>query len=181
MRVVGGKAKGRQLKVVPGDTTRPILDRVKTALFDIIRFEIQDAIVLDVFAGTGAVGIEALSQGAKHCTFLDLAKAATKVIKSNVETCELEDQAEIRNTDSFKYIRNTSKSFDLIYVAPPQYKTIWVDMMRLLAERPELLNSDGSIIVQIDPKEYEELQLETMEEIKQKKYGNTTLVFYKLN
>ena len=121
MRVVGGKAKGRQLKVVPGDTTRPILDRVKTALFDIIRFEIQDATILDVFVGTGAVGIEALSQGAKHCTFLDLAKAAAKVIKSNVETCELEDQAEIRNTDSFKYIRNTSKSFDLIYVAPVSY------------------------------------------------------------
>jgi 16S rRNA (guanine(966)-N(2))-methyltransferase RsmD len=86
MRVIAGTAKGRKLLAVPGDGTRPILDRVKTPLFDILRPEIQGARVLDLFAGSGAVGIEALSQGAAHCTFLDLSRPAIDTIKANLET-----------------------------------------------------------------------------------------------
>lgn len=178
MRVIGGTAKGRALKAVPGDSTRPILDRVKTPLFDILRPTIAGISVLDLFGGTGAVGIEALSQGAGHCVFLDTNARAVATIKDNLNTCGLSDRAEVRHTDAFIYLKNSTKSFDLIYVAPPQYEGIWIEAMRALAERPHLLTDRGNVIVQIDPKEYEALDLSTLHETARRKYGNTVLVFF---
>jgi 16S rRNA (guanine966-N2)-methyltransferase len=178
MRVIGGSAKGRSLKSVPGDSTRPILDRVKTPLFDILRPALQGKAVLDLFGGTGAVGIEALSQGAASCVFLDTNAKAVSTIRDNLETCDLTERGEVRHTDAFIYLKNAAKSFDLIYVAPPQYKGIWIEALRMIAERPHLLAHDGQVIVQIDPKEYESVQLETLRETQQRKYGNTVLVFY---
>jgi len=178
MRVIGGTAKGRPLKAVPGDSTRPILDRVKTPLFDILRPTLQGIAMLDLFGGTGAVGIEALSQGAGHCVFLDTNARAVATIKDNLTTCGLTDRAEVRHTDAFIYLKHTQKSFDLIFVAPPQYKGIWVEAMRSIAERPHLVAEGGQIIVQIDPKEYEELDLGTLKETAQRKYGNTILMFF---
>ena len=179
MRVVGGRAKGRKLKAVPGQTTRPALDRVRTALFDTLGEEIVEKRVLDLFSGTGAIGIEALSRGAKHCVFLDLARRAHKTIVENLETTELSDLAETRHTDAFAYLKNCSKEFDLVYVAPPQYQTLWSQAMYALAERPEIVADTGQVIVQIDPSEYEALGLVAFEEVSQRKYGNTLLVFYK--
>ena len=178
MRVVSGKARGISLKPVPGDGTRPILDRVKTALFDILRPRIQGIRVLDLFGGAGSVGIEALSQGAEHCVFLDLSAAAVKTIKDNLAATRLTEQAEVRHTDAFGYLRHTAKSFDLIYVAPPQYESLWVQAMHIIAERPELVTETGLVIVQIDPKEYEQLSLSAFKETSQRKYGNTLLLFY---
>ena len=178
MRVIGGTAKGRLLKAVPGDGTRPILDRVKTPLFDILRPTLPGAVILDLFAGTGAVGIEALSQGAQSCVFLDTNAKAVATIRDNLSTCGLLNKAEVRHTDAFIFLKNSGKQFDLIYVAPPQYKGIWIEAMRTIAERPQLLLEQGQIIVQIDPKEYEPLELETLKETQQRRYGNTILVFY---
>lgn len=178
MRVVSGLAKGRNLLAVPGDTTRPILDRIKTALFDILRPSIDGAEVLDLFAGSGSVGIEALSQGAAHCVFLDIAPKAIETIRKNVSTCGFDDKAEIRSNDAFTYLRNTRKAFDLIYVAPPQYKGIWVEAMHFIAERPALVKPGGMIVVQIDPKEYENLSVAAFIESDSRTYGNTQLVFY---
>lgn len=180
MRVIGGSAKGRALKAVPGDSTRPILDRVKVPLFDILRPQLEGISVLDLFGGTGSVGIEALSQGAQHCVFLDTNARAVATIKHNLEVTDLAAKAEVRHTDAFVYLKNTTRGFDLIYVAPPQYKGIWIEAMRLIAERPHLINSGGQVIVQIDPKEYEQLDLETLEEAQQRKYGSTILVFYQV-
>ena len=178
MRVIGGTAKGRALKAVPGDSTRPILDRVKVPLFDILRPSLEGIAMLDLFGGTGSVGIEALSQGAAHCVFLDTNAKAVKVIKENLETTQLSDRAEVRHTDAFIYLKNTAKVFDLIFVAPPQYKGVWIEAMHIIAERPHLLASGGQIIVQIDPKEYEPLELTAFEETEQRRYGSTILVFY---
>jgi 16S rRNA (guanine966-N2)-methyltransferase len=178
MRVIGGTAKGRVLKSVPGDSTRPILDRVKTPLFDILRPTLSGISVLDLFAGTGAVGIEALSQGAGHCVFLDVNARAVLTIKDNLATCDLTERAEVRHTDAFIYLKNAQKSFDLIYIAPPQYRGIWIEALRTLAERPHLLAPQGKVIVQIDPKEYEPLELHTIKERSQRTYGNTVLVFF---
>lgn len=178
MRVISGTAKGRTLKAVPGDSTRPILDRVKVPLFDILRAHIPSANVLDLFGGTGQIGIEALSQGASHCVFIDTNARAVATIKENLETTKLGNQAEVRHTDAFVYLKNCAKSFDLIFVAPPQYKGLWIEAMRMIAERPHLLNPGGQVIAQIDPKEYEALALETLEETSQRKYGNTVFVFY---
>jgi 16S rRNA (guanine966-N2)-methyltransferase len=161
MRVIGGSAKGRLLKAVPGDGTRPILDRVKVPLFDILRPSLPGMRLLDLFAGTGSVGIEALSQGAESCVFLDTNAKAVQTIKHNLD------------------LRNSTKSFDLIYVAPPQYKGIWIEAMKHIAERPNLISENGIVIVQIDPKEYEELSLSLLRETEQRKYGSTVLVFYR--
>ena len=181
MRVISGSAKGRVLKAVPGDSTRPILDRAKVPLFDILRSFIPEKNVLDVFGGTGQIGIETLSQGAAHCVFLDTNIRAVATIKDNLATTQLSDKAEVRHTDAFVYLKNSSKVFDLIFIAPPQYKGIWIEAMRILAERPHLLADDGKIIVQIDPKEYEQLDLASFKEDSQRKYGNTLFVFYSKN
>jgi 16S rRNA (guanine966-N2)-methyltransferase len=178
MRVIGGSAKGAKLKAVPGDTTRPILDRVKTTLFDILRPKIQQASFLDLFGGSGGVGIEALSQGAASCIFLDTAAPAVGVIKDNLAHCKLNNKAEVKQMDAFTFLRNTAKSFDFIFVAPPQYKNLWIEAMQMIAERPHLVNAGGQIIAQIDPKEYEELSLSVFAEADKRKIGNTYLVFY---
>ncbi len=177
MRVIAGKAKGTKLLSVPGDTTRPILDRVKTPLFDILRPEIQGVRMLDLFAGSGSVGIEAISQGAEHCTFLDLAKKATDTIKKNLESARLGEQSEVRTTDAFAYLRNTSKTFDLIYIAPPQYKGLWLEALQCIGERPSLVEDDGLMVVQIDPKEQEAFTLRAFEVEQERKYGNTLFMF----
>lgn len=178
MRVISGTAKGRTLKAVPGDSTRPILDRAKVPLFDILRARVPESTVLDLFGGTGQIGIETLSQGAAHCVFIDTNARAVATIKENLETTKLTDRAEVRHTDAFVYLKNCAKTFDLIFIAPPQYKGVWIEAMRMIAERPHLVNPAGLVIVQIDPKEYEALSLETFTETSQRKYGNTLFVFF---
>jgi 16S rRNA (guanine(966)-N(2))-methyltransferase RsmD len=174
--------------MVPGQGTRPILDRVKTALFDVLRPRLAGMHVLDLFAGSGSVGIEALSQGAESCTFIDRAASAVATIKTNLKTTGLLNQAEVLRADGLNYLRMTDRVFDLIYVAPPQYKSLWIEALRGLAERPQLLygapadlenmRPPGIAIAQIDPREYETIELGEIRETRQKRYGNTLLVFF---
>jgi 16S rRNA (guanine(966)-N(2))-methyltransferase RsmD len=178
MRVISGSARGKTLLSVPGDTTRPILDRVKKPLFDILRPTIEGTLWLDLFAGSGGVGIEALSEGAGHCTFTDLEPKAVVTIKKNLENTGLSTKAEVYNSDAFQFLRRAKKAYDYIYVAPPQYKGLWSEAMMNIAERTHLLSPRGRVIVQIDPKEYEELSLNTLQKIEERKYGKTLLVFY---
>jgi 16S rRNA (guanine966-N2)-methyltransferase len=188
MRVVSGSARGTRLLAVPGHGTRPILDRVKTSLFDILRPRIPGMHMLDLFAGSGSVGIEALSQGAASCTFIDLGHKAVATIKKNLAITGLTDRAEVRQADAFGFLRGTKQVFDLIYIAPPQYKKLWVEALLQVDVRPELLrgpsagSDDDSVaalaIVQIDPREYMSLELGTIHETRQKRYGNSLLVFF---
>lgn len=181
MRVIAGIAKGRQLKTVPGDSTRPIMDRARTALFDTLRPELSGTRFLDLFAGTGSVGIEALSQGAEHCTFTDIEARAIAVIKENLEITGLAEKARVKHLDAFRFLKACKESFDIIYIAPPQYKNFWEQALLMIVERPDLVSQGGLIIVQIDPKEYEELQLSNFSEERQKRYGNTLIIFYRKN
>jgi 16S rRNA (guanine(966)-N(2))-methyltransferase RsmD len=191
MRVVAGSARGAKLLLVPGEGTRPILDRVKTALFDILRPRISGMVMLDLFAGSGSVGIEALSQGAAHCTFIDRGHRAVATIKRNLEITSLGDRAQVLHTDALQYLKGTTKSFDLIYIAPPQYKKLWLEALgslggRLTAPSAGVSESEeeiepGMAIVQIDPREYESVDLGPIREVRQKRYGNTLLVFYELS
>lgn len=179
MRVVAGKAKGSKLQSVPGNSTRPILDRVKTALFDILRPELNGATILDLFAGSGSVGIEALSQGASHSVFIDNNKKAVQTISDNLNKTGLTPQASIHQIDALKYLASTPLSFELIYIAPPQYKKIWIAALQAVDKRPELLSmATAQVIIQIDPKEWQEVELQNLREYRQKKYGNTLLLFY---
>ena len=180
MRVVSGLARGKTLLAVPGDTTRPILDRTKTALFDTIRPVITGTKWLDMFAGSGGVGIEALSQGALHCVFVDVEPKAVQTIRKNLEATHLSEKAEVRQTDVFLYLKKTDRQFDLIYIAPPQYKGLWIQALQAIAERPQVAANGGILIVQIDPSEYEPVELSDFVETETRKYGNTQFVFFQL-
>lgn len=180
LRVVGGTARGRRLKLVPGDTTRPIMDRVKENLFNILGpAYMADQVWLDLFAGTGQVGIEALSRGARQAIFLDTARAAIDTIYENLRLTGLTGRALVFQTDALAYLRQAALTFDVIYVAPPQYKGLWRDTLHVVERRNAgLLAADGLAVVQIDPREYEELTLRRLELVDQRRYGNTLLCFY---
>lgn len=181
LRVIAGKAKGRKLKTVEGDTTRPITDRVKESLFNIIGGDVVDSNWWDLFGGTGAVGIEALSRGASFVRFSDMNRAPIETIKSNVEHCGFSSQSEIRRADAFGYLAaQPDKKFEYIYIAPPQYKDMWSKALELLDENIEWLADDGWAIVQIAPREYRTSTpiLHNLEEFEQRKYGSTLLIFY---
>lgn len=179
LRVIAGKAKGRKLKSVPGDTTRPITDRVKESLFNILAGDVVDSNWWDVFAGTGAVGIEALSRGAAFARFSDANRMPIETIRFNVEHCGFKSQADIRRADAFAYLSSApDRTFEYIYIAPPQYQEMWAKALELVDDNMGWLSEDGWVIVQIHPKEYLELALENLQEFEQRKYGTTLLVFY---
>ncbi len=178
-RIIGGKARGIRLASVPGDTTRPITDRVKEALFNIIGPDIVDSNFLDLFGGTGSVGIEALSRGAKSCMLLDLSPQAVRVIKQNLVTTHLEENTTVRQGDAFQFIRSSPQlPFDYIYIAPPQYKNLWMDVLTLLDKNISMLSEDGWVIVQIDPVEETEISLVKLVEFDRRRYGSSLLIFY---
>jgi len=179
LRVISGKARGRRLQVVPGDTTRPITDQVKEALFNIIGFDIEGASMLDLFGGTGAVGIEALSRGAAYVRFLDLNRRPVQIIRSNLQECQLTQNADVQQLDAFRLLeKEPDQAFDYIYIAPPQYKQMWIKAIQLLDTNPGWMGEDAWVIVQIHPNEYEELKLDTIEQFDQRQYGGTLLAFY---
>ncbi len=179
IRVIGGIAKGRKLKPVPGGGTRPIMDRVKEALFSILGERVVEANCLDLYAGTGSVGIEALSRGAAHVTFVDNAKLAIQTIKANLLHVGLDGFAEVLRTDARDYLRAPpSQPFELIYIAPPQYQGLWLETLNLLDANIEHLSLDGWAIVQIDPQEKEAVSLQHLRAIDERKYGNTLLWFF---
>jgi 16S rRNA (guanine(966)-N(2))-methyltransferase RsmD len=164
---------------VPGDTTRPVMDRVKEALFNILADDVVDSNWWDLFGGTGAIGIEALSRGASFVRFSDLNRAPIETIKENVEHCGFTDQAEVRRGDAFAMLSaKADKSFEYIYIAPPQYKEMWVEALKLVDKNMEWLTDDGTVIVQIDPTEYQQIELSNLVETEQRKYGSTLLIFY---
>jgi 16S rRNA (guanine966-N2)-methyltransferase len=181
MRVISGSAKGHKLQPVPGDTTRPITDRAKEALFSILGDWIEDARVLDLFGGTGAVGIEALSRGAEHATILDRNRRAVETIQANLLHCKLNEYATVELADSFAFLKKYGgEPFDLIFIAPPQYQGWWRDALLLVDERPELLYEEALVVVQIHPREEIPLDLENLEEYDRRTYGSVLLLFYEL-
>jgi len=178
VRVITGKAKGRTLKSVPGDITRPITDRAKSALFSIIGNWVISCRFLDLFAGTGQVGIEALSRGAREAVFVEVAEPALRTIRANLEHTGLDENAHVVGADVFKFLLREPDPFDFVYVAPPQYRGLWVKTLRLIDESPGWLAPDGWVIVQIDPVEYEDQELEHLGMFDQRSYGGVMLCFY---
>ena len=119
MRVITGTARGRKLRELPGMETRPTTDKVKESIFNIIQFDIEGRRVLDLFGGTGQLGIEALSRGAAHCTFVDLRREAAAVIRENLQVTRLADQARVVQGDSLSFLASCREKFDLILLDPP--------------------------------------------------------------
>ncbi len=179
MRVISGSAKGIKLVSVPGKSTRPITDRVKEALFNIIGPRVVDKTFLDLFGGTGAVGIEALSRGADHVTFLEINYRAYKVIQQNLQSTNLYEYATVLKKDAFAFLRKEpQEAFDFIYIAPPQYHGLWDKAMQLLDENPGWSALTGSVIVQIHPKEFNDNDYANFDLVDQRSYGDTHLLFY---
>lgn len=179
MRVISGTAKGHRLQSVPGDSTRPITDRAKEALFSILNDWLPDARVLDLFAGTGSVGIEALSRGSAFAYFIDRNRKAVQTIQANLRHCRLADRARVDLGDSFALMRiYQGEPFDLIYIAPPQYQDLWRRALEEVDQLPHLLAPFGAVIVQIHPREEGPLQLTMLEEYDRRLYGSVRLIFY---
>ena len=179
LRIIAGKAKGMRIQTVPGDSTRPITDRAKESLFNIISTDLIDSSWLDCFGGTGSVSIEALSRGAKTTTIIDLHPLAIETIKRNLSHTKFEQHCDVIKTDTLVYLKkNAVKSYDYVFIAPPQYKGLWQKTIEILDQNPNWVVDDGWIIVQIHPVEYKPLELDNFKEFDQRKYGSTLFVFY---
>jgi 16S rRNA (guanine(966)-N(2))-methyltransferase RsmD len=183
MRVIAGSAKGHPLAAVPGDSTRPITDRTKAALFSILTSAemVEGKRYLDLFGGTGAVGIEALSRDAAEAVFCEKNRNALQTLRRNLDATGLADRGRVIAGDAFAYLaRPDLLPFDVIYIAPPQYKGMWLKALQLVDARPELLTADGFVIVQIFPKEWSETALARLVETDRRQYGSTALHFLRL-
>jgi len=178
MRIIAGKAKGRKLRSVPGPGTRPMTNRAKSALFNILGQDVVNARFLDLFAGTGQVGIEALSRGASHATFVEMGPAALRTIYNNLRQTQLEANTQVVRNDVFKYLLRLPQPYDYVYIAPPQYRGLWIQTLHLLDLHPGWFHEDGWAIVQINPVEYEDLTLQNLSLFDQRQYGSVMLCFY---
>lgn len=179
LRVIAGEAKGRKLRSVPGDTTRPITDRTKESLFNILGGDVTGSTMLDLFAGTGSVGIEALSRGAEYVRFVDNNLLAIKTVQLNLSNTKLENQAQVLKKDAFVFLNSTpDRAFDYVFIAPPQYKGLWKRALEGLDNSPGWLSEDAWVIVQVHPMEYETVELTNLQEFDQRRYGSTLLIFF---
>ena len=178
-RIIAGSLKGLRLRSIPGDQTRPITDRVKENLFNILGNDIIDSSFLDAFAGTGSVGIEAYSRGAKFIQFIEKNKKQYSIVSKNLEYIQNQNAFSLVNTDAFTFLRNFSpRKFDYIFIAPPQYHRMWIKALNIIDGNKDVLNKDGWLIVQIDPVEYASIQLTNFKEFERRKYGSTLLIFF---
>ena len=181
MRIISGKARGTKLYTLDGTATRPTLDRVKESLFNIIQNDIEDSTVLDLFSGSGAIGLEFLSRGAKRAVLCDSSKDAIKIIKQNVQKTHFEEKVEVYNMEFTKLVeRLQNQKFDIIYIDPP-YATDFIKISLEKIVEYELVNENTKIIVETDDETRILNQIEKMDvEITDKrKYGRATIIFLK--
>ena len=178
MRVIAGTAKGRTLRSPRTRDTRPITDRAKESLFSILGPRIPGSSFLDLFAGTGGVGIEALSRGAAHATFVERAASALADIRHNLGATHLAANAEVIAADVFAYLRGDPAPFDVIFVAPPQWRGLWTRTVQLLDQRPDWLAPDGVAVVQHDPSESTDVPLQHLRISSERTYGRVRFTFF---
>ncbi|MBM6938601.1 16S rRNA (guanine(966)-N(2))-methyltransferase RsmD [Pseudoflavonifractor phocaeensis] len=119
MRVITGSARGKRLRELEGLETRPTTDRVKESIFNIVQFDVEGRKVLDLFGGTGQLGIEALSRGAERCTFVDMRRDAVNVIRENLKATRLAERAQVFQGDAMAWLRSCREKFDLVFLDPP--------------------------------------------------------------
>ncbi|MFD3156520.1 16S rRNA (guanine(966)-N(2))-methyltransferase RsmD [Haloimpatiens sp. FM7330] len=180
MRIIAGEARGRKLLSPEGMNTRPTLDRIKESIFSIIQTRVYGAKTIDVFAGTGSLGLESVSRGAKECYLIDKHPVTFGLLKKNVENLRFEDRCKCYNMDSYEALKSLGDKgleFDLIFIDPPYRKEMIPLSVDIIHEK-KLLNREGLIVCKIDTIEdiYEgngKIQLTD-----KRRYGNTTVCFY---
>lgn len=183
LRVISGKAGGLRLKTLEGMKTRPTADRIKESLFNIINSLLPGANVLDLFAGSGALGIESLSRGAEFATFVDNDKGSISVIKINLKHTCLEQQAEVLQTDfenGLKKIKESNRKYDIIFLDPPYGKELEFKAMQEI-NKYELMKDDGFIILEHEQKDDMPQEISNMIKTDTRNYGRTAISFYKTN
>ena len=178
MRVITGKARGVQLQTPEGLQTRPTTDRVKEALFSIINFDIPGAAVLDLFGGTGQLGIEALSRGAKSATFVDAGDAACKLIKENLRRTKLEWEGKVIRSDYMDYLKRCREQYDIIFLDPPYAEVFLENSLKRIAEI-DILRSGGIIVAERPLGKDLPWEFEGFTRSKDYKYGKILLTIYR--
>lgn len=181
MRIISGTMRGTKLFTLEGENTRPTLDRVKEALFSKINYILPDSTVLDLFSGSGALGLESLSRGAKKVYLCDQSRDAIKIINQNIEKTRSKEKTELLNCDYKKALeefKNKNIKFDIVFLDPP-YKTDFAEDAVLKIINTNLLNEDGLIILETDndKKVIKNLDTELIEIDDIKKYGRVYLLF----
>ena len=178
MRVISGKARGVNLKTPEGMATRPTIDRVKEALFSIINFDIPGANVLDLFGGTGQLGIEALSRGAKSATFVDQREDACKLIRENLRRTKLEQEAKVVRLDYLDYLKRCREKFDIILLDPPYAEVFLENALKCITEI-DILQSGGIIVAERPLGKDLPWDFEGYTRSKDYKYGKVLLTIYR--
>lgn len=178
MRVITGKARGVQLKTPDGMLTRPTTDRVKEALFSIINFEIPGAKVLDLFGGTGQLGIEALSRGAKSAMFVDAREEACKLIRENLKRTKLEQDAAVVRSDYLDYLGRCREQFNIIFLDPPYAEVFLENSLNRITEI-DILQSNGIIVTERPLGKELPWELAGYTRSRDYKYGKTLLTIYR--
>ena len=178
MRVITGKARGIQLKTPDGMLTRPTADRVKEALFSIINFDVPGAKVLDLFGGTGQLGIEALSRGAESAVFVDSREESCKLIRENLRRTKLEQNAKVIRSDYLDYLNRCRETFNIILLDPPYAEVYLENALKRITEI-DILQSDGIIITERPLGKELPWDFEGFTRSKDYKYGKVLLTIYR--
>ena len=178
MRVITGKARGVTLKTPEGMQTRPTTDRVKEALFSIIQFEIPGARVLDLFGGTGQLGIEALSRGAKAATFVDASDAACRLIRENLRRTRFEQEGRVVKSDYLSYLTRCKETYQIIFLDPPYAEVFLENALKCITEI-DILQSGGIIIAERPVGKELPWEFDGYTRSKDYKYGQTLLTVYR--
>ncbi len=178
MRVIAGKARGTQLNTPDGMLTRPTTDRVKEALFSIIQFDLPGARVLDLFGGTGQLGIEALSRGASKAVFVDARREACQLIRSNLKKTHMESDAIVVQSDYLEYLNRCQEHFDLILLDPP-YAEVFLETAIKRITEIDILQSGGIIVAERPLGKELPWEFEGYIRSKDYKYGKIMLTLYR--
>ena len=178
MRVITGKARGINLKTPEGLQTRPTTDRVKEAMFSIIHFDVPGAKVLDLFGGTGQLGIEALSRGASTAVFIDAREEACKLIRENLKRTKLEQHGRVVRADYLEYIRRCREKFDIILLDPPYAEVFLENALKAITEI-DILQSGGIIVAERPVEKELPFEFAGYTHSKDYKYGKTLLTLYR--
>ncbi len=184
MRIITGKARGIRLDTLEGEATRPTAERVKEAVFSMLQFDIENRTVLDLFAGSGQMGLEALSRGAESAVFVDKSKNAIKIIEKNIAKTKLAHSCTVNNSDSLDFIkRNKGKKFDIIFVDPPYASGLYAPVLKCLYEN-EILKPSTIVICESDFNGILEhdADLQSVYSIKKtSKYSKTVITILEMN
>ena len=178
MRVITGKARGVQLKTPQGQQTRPTTDRVKEALFSILHFDLPGARVLDLFGGTGQLGIEAVSRGAKSAVFVDASDKACALIRENLKRCKMENDCTVIRMDYLQYLGVCREKFDIVLLDPPYAEVFLENSLKKITEI-DILQSGGIIVTERPLEKPLLLDFPGYSRSKDYKYGNTLITLYR--